>query len=249
MAGKLGVQMVQRGSSVYIPVAVFLLLLFSLGTVLTGCGDSGSEMRSSSWMGLPSDTLEGVGPSVSVVTGSSVLAAGKSMPLVVYVKDRYGHAVADGTSLVAGSKLGSGIEAVDTSGTKNGALQYTVTAASTTGVEILTFIAPRAAGTATFQIKFEAQPAPVIRVAPVADTIKVSGKLPVVVFASDRNGIPLNSEVEMFCLNGGTFDEKSGKASGGVFMTEFTAPDAQGVCWISAIVEGITASTSVAVLP
>lgn len=232
---------------------ILILLAIAFGTILSGCGGSGdSEARSSSWMGLPSETLEGVGASVRVVAPSGILGAGRSMPIVVFLKDRYGHAVADETPLTVGSKLGSSIEPGVSGGSlsaKNGSVQCIVTAAAITGVETLTFVSPQAVGSVSFQITFEAQPSPVVRVAPVADTVKVSGTLPVVVFVSNGSGIPLDSEVRMFCLNGGSFKDESGSASGGVFLTEFTAPADQGVCWISAIVNGKTASTSVAVLP
>ncbi len=226
-----------------------MVLLAVVGTMMTGCGSGASEGRSSSWMGLPTETLQGVGASVTVVPGASVLTAGRTMPVIAYVKDRYGHAVADGIALTAGTKLGSSINVDGNLETKKGVVQCTVTAGQTSGVETLTFVSPEAVGTATFQITYQQQPAPLVRVAPVADSVKVSATLPVVVFITNASGVPLDSEVKMFCLAGGSFDKDTGNASGGVFLTEFTAPADQGVCWISAIVDGKTASTSVAVLP
>lgn len=230
-------------------IVVMILCMLIIGTMMAGCGSGSAEGRSSSWSGLPTEALEGIGASVTAVTGSSVLIAGKSMPVVVYVKDRYGHAVADGTAVSASSKLGSSISASVAMETKGGFLQCTVTAGQETGVETLTFASPQAIGSISFQITNQQEAASVVRVAPVADSVKVSGTLPVVVFVANAGGIPLNSDVRMFCLAGGTFKEESGTASGGVFVTEFTAPADQGVCWISAIVDGRTASTSVAVLP
>jgi len=228
---------------------VMMSLIALVGTMMTGCGSGASEGRSSSWMGLPTETLEGVGASVTVVTGSNVLTAGKSMPVVVYVKDKYGHAVADSTPVTVGSKLGSSIDASGNLETKNGVFQCTVTAGQDTGVELLTFASPMAIGSTTFEITYQPKTPPRVLVSPVADSVKVSATLPVVVFVTNASGVPLDSEVTMFCQAGGTFKETSGNASGGVFLTEFTAPADQGVCWISAIVDGKTASTSVAVLP
>lgn len=226
-----------------------MVIMALVGTMMAGCGSGASEGRSSSWMGLPTETLQGVGPSVTVVPASSVLTAGKSMPVVVYVKDKYGHAVADSTPVTAGSKLGSSISSSGDMETKNGVVQCTVTAGQDAGVEMLTFSSPVAIGSTTFEIVYQQKAPPRVSVSPVADSVKVSATLPVVVFVTNASGVPLDSEVKMFCLAGGSFDKDSGSASGGVFLTEFTAPAVQGVCWISAIVDGKTASTSVAVLP
>ncbi len=216
--------------------------------MLSGC-DGSSETRSSGWLGVPGDNFAGVDATITAITSTDILPTGGKMPLVVIVKDKYGRPAADETPVLITTRLGSFIDTSASAVTKNGALQALVTATNTADIETITVSTPHAFSSVTFRIVAQPQPVTLVKVSPVSDSVALSGKMPVIVFVTNESGVPSDGTVDMYSPAGGTFEAASGKSENGVFLTTYTAPAAQGVDWLTAIVNGRVASTSIAVKP
>jgi len=228
---------------------MFLLCCTLVCGTIAGCGDENAETRSSSWLGVSGETAAGIDATVTAITSANTLPTGGKMPLVVLVYDKYGHRAADGTTIVFATRLGSSIDQASSATTKDGVFQTLITAGDQAGVETVTVSTPHAFVNTTFQIVTQPQPVTLVKVSPVSDSVALSGTMPVIVFVSNESGVPVDDTVTMHSTAGGTFEAASGKSEKGVFLTTYTAPAAQGVDWLTAIVNGRVASTSIAVKP
>jgi hypothetical protein len=225
------------------------LIVLAIFFILTGCGNSGSNgsSYSSSWLGVTPDPSAKNAAVIDIRPSAVAIQPTQTISLAILVKDSYGHPV-DGASIQLSSHLGGFFE--DESGeTEKGWFSTRFTAGSRVGTEAITVLIDGLAQTKSLLVETIPGSSPVVQVITGANSTLVDTPVTVAVGATIDGAKADGINVLLSATIPGSFYNNSGELEKGWFTTSFTPDsDASGIGTITAIVEGVIADTSLAVV-